>query len=262
VIEVSRTRAFEAAHAYRGAAFGRDRALHGHNYVVWATLRGPVDPATDVLADLKDIDPLLRRVTDALDHRRIDAEYEPLRGREPCVEALAVALFGEMECAVSGAFHDVRLASMRIAETADLWAEHAGGEQVELTRAYSFSAAHRLARADKSDDENRALYGKCANPYPHGHDYRFEVTVAGAPNPSTGLVADLGALDRCVAGEVLERLDHRYLNQEVPPFDRVAPTGERIATWIWDRLAPVTSGLARVVVYETPRAAFTYRGPG
>lgn len=258
---VTRSRAFEAAHAYRGAAFGNDRAIHGHNYVVIATLAGTPDPATDVLADLRAIDPVLRCVTDALDHRRLDLEYLPLAGREPGVESLAVALFAEVQRAFASALPHVRLASLRVAETEDLWADHWGGDLVELTRAYAFSAAHRLARPDLSDDQNRQLYGKCANPHPHGHDYRLEVTVAGTPDPSTGLVTDLGVLDRCVDDEVLSRTDHRYLNEEVPPFDTIAPTGERIAEWVWERLAPVVPDLARIVVYETPRSAFTYRGP-
>jgi 6-pyruvoyltetrahydropterin/6-carboxytetrahydropterin synthase len=259
---VTRSRAFEAAHAYRGAAFGRDRAVHGHNYVVTVTVAGAIDPRTDVLADLRDIDPVVRQVTDPLDHRRLDVEYAPLGAREPGVEALAVALFGELDPAVRRALPGAALASVRVAESDDLWADHDGGDLVELTRAYSFSAAHRLARPDRSDEENRALYGKCANPHPHGHDYRIEVTVAGRPDAATGLVTDLGMLDRCVAERILERFDHRYLNVEVPPFDRIVPTGERIAERIWELLADVTPGLARVVVYETPRAAFTYRGPG
>jgi len=132
---------------------------------------------------------------------------------------------------------------------------------VEVTRAYAFSAAHRLADPQRDDAENRRIYGKCANPQPHGHDYRFEVTVAGEPDPRTGLVADVKALDEAVAARVLRLFDHRYLNAEVPPFDRVQPTAERIAERIWELIAPDVVGLARVVVYETPRSAFAYAGP-
>jgi 6-pyruvoyltetrahydropterin/6-carboxytetrahydropterin synthase len=260
-VAVTRARALEASHAFCGDRFGPDQRLHGHNYVVTATVAGPVDPGTHVLADIRAIDPVLRRVTDPLDHRRLDVEYAGLRGREAGVESLAAALFDEMACALGGELPGLRLASLRVAETDDLWADHEGGDHVELTRAYTFSAAHRLARAGYTEEEDRALYGKCANPHPHGHDYRLEVTVAGKPDPATGLIVDLGDLDRCVTAEVLARADHRYLNEEVPPFDRVTPTGERIAEWVWERLAPATPGLARVVVYETPRSAFTYRGP-
>jgi 6-pyruvoyltetrahydropterin/6-carboxytetrahydropterin synthase len=131
---------------------------------------------------------------------------------------------------------------------------------VELTRAYEFSAAHRLADPDRSDEENRRLYGKCANPQPHGHEYRFEITVSGAADRKTGLVADVGVIDEAVACKILAAFDHRYLNVEVPPFDRVLPTAERIAERIWDLLANDVRGLARVVVYETPRSAFAYTG--
>ena len=132
---------------------------------------------------------------------------------------------------------------------------------MEITRAYGFSAAHRLADPARSADDNRRLYGKCANPEPHGHDYRFEVTVRGPIDPERSTVADLGSLDRDVDEHVVSRFDHRYLNVEVDPFQRVIPTAERIAERIWELLEPRVAGLARIVVYETPRSAFTYEGP-
>jgi 6-pyruvoyltetrahydropterin/6-carboxytetrahydropterin synthase len=152
----------------------------------------------------------------------------------------------------------VRLARIRVSESDELWSERDEGGTVELTRAYEFSAAHRLADPDRSDEENRRLYGKCANPQPHGHAYRFEVTVGGEPDRETGLIADVAAIDEAVSCKVLEAFDHRYLNVEVPPFDRVLPTAERIAERIWGLLAKDVPNLARVVVYETPRSSFAY----
>ena len=258
---VTRARAFEAAHAYRGASFGPARRVHGHNYVLIATIAGPVDPETHVLVDIRRLDAALADVVGEMDHRRLDVEYTPLRGREPCVEALAVAAFGELAPRAAADLAPATLASVRVAETERLWADHDGGATVELTRAYEFSAAHRLARPGRDPEEERALYGKCANPHPHGHDYRFEITLAGAPDRETGLLADLAHLDDCVRRKVVEPFDHRYLNEEVPPFDRVVPTAERIAERIWQLLAPEIPQMSRVVVYETPRSAFTYRGP-
>ncbi len=260
-VAVSRPKAFEAAHAYAGEAFGAARRVHGHNYVVTATISGPVNPVTDFLADFRDLDAVLSEVVQPLDHRRLDREYAPLAGREPCVEALAAALYGELAPRVTTAIPAARLAGLRVAETDTLWADADGGDLVELTRAYSFSAAHRLANPERSSEDNRRIYGKCANPEPHGHDYHFEVVVRGAPDPRTGLVADLAALDRAVGEEILTRFDHRYLNVEVEPFDRVVPTAERIAERLWALLARRVDGLARVVIYETPRSAFSYEGP-
>ena len=260
-VRVTRAKAFEAAHAYRDPAFGDAGRIHGHNYQVTATIGGPVDPSTHFLVDFRDLDGLLRDLTAPLDHRRLDIEYAALAGREASAEALAVALFAELAPRVVGAMSAAQLDTLRLAETDDLWADTNGGEEVELTRAYSFSAAHRLADPARSDEDNRRTYGKCANPQPHGHDYRFEVTVRGPLDARTSTVTDLGALDRAVETEVLARFDHRYLNVEVEPFATTLPTAERIAERIWALLAPTVPKLARIVVYETPRSAFTYEGP-
>lgn len=262
MIGVTRAKAFEAAHAYRGASFGVARRVHGHNYVLTATISGAIDRATDFLVDFRRLDGLLREVTAPLDHHRIDVEYAPLAGREPSAEAIAVALYGELAPRVATAIPAARLASVRLNETDILWADTAGGDDVELTRAYAFSAAHRLADPGRSVEDNRRIYGKCANPEPHGHDYRFEVTVRGAIDPVTGIVTDLASLDASVEYLVVARFDHRYLNVEVEPFATVVPTAERIAERIWQLLAASVPGLSRIVVYETPRSAFTYEGPG
>lgn len=259
---VTRAKAFEAAHAYRDRSFGRAARVHGHNYVLTATISGSVDPETDFLVDFRELDGMLAEVTRPLDHHRLDVEYAALGGREASAEALAVTLFAELARQLGPAIPRVTLAAVRLAETDALWADAHGGDTVEVTRAYGFSAAHRLADPRRSEEENRRLYGKCANPQPHGHDYRFEVTVRGPLDPTLGTVTDLGALDTAVDDLVVGPFDHRYLNAEIEPFARILPTAERIAERIWELLAPRVPKLARVVVYETPRSAFTYEGPG
>jgi 6-pyruvoyltetrahydropterin/6-carboxytetrahydropterin synthase len=258
-VAVTRAKSFEAAHRYRDERFGKAARLHGHNFTVSATIAGPVDPSTHFVVDFRKLDALLSDAIAPLDHRRLDTEYAALDGREPSTEALAGTLFGILAPVVRSRL-GVRLARLRVAESDDLWSERDEGGNVELTRAYEFSAAHRLADPSRSDEENRRLYGKCANPEPHGHAYRFEVTVRGEPDRDTGLVADVGALDEAVRCKVLDAFDHRYLNVEVPPFDDVLPTAERIAERIWALLAKEIPHLARVVVYETPRSAFAYVG--
>jgi 6-pyruvoyltetrahydropterin/6-carboxytetrahydropterin synthase len=109
---------------------------------------------------------------------------------------------------------------------------------IRLTRRYRFSASHLYRRPEWSEEENRARFGKCANLPGHGHNYRVYVTVAGEPDAETGFVVDLAALDGVVAAEVVERLDHRHLNEAVPEFGdgREIPSSENLVRWIRRRL--------------------------
>ena len=112
--------------------------------------------------------------------------------------------------------------------------------RIRLERRYRFSASHLYRRPDWSEEENRARFGKCANLPGHGHNYRLYVTVAGDPDPETGFVVDLGALDRLVSERVVERLDHQHLNAAIPEFGdggRI-PSSESLVEWIHGELAP------------------------
>ena len=130
---------------------------------------------------------------------------------------------------------------------------------VEVTRVYHFSAAHRLRNPARSPQANAALYGACHRP--HGHNYYLEVTVAGRPDPVTGMAADLARLDDTVSRAVLERVDHRTLEQ-VDALAGVITTGEGLARAFWRILAPeVGAGtLRRVTVVETAKNRFDYQG--
>ena len=103
-----------------------------------------------------------------------------------------------------------------------------------LTRAVTFSAAHRYRRPEWDDARNREVFGACAHPNWHGHTYTCEVTVGGEVDPVTGFCADLGALDCALAERVVAALDHRNLVLDVPAFAEGAliPTGENVAWWI------------------------------
>src|SRR5216684_7199149 len=124
-----------------------------------------------------------------------------------------------------------------------------------LTRKAEFSASHVCADPALTPAENQALYGSNANPHGHGHNYVLEVTIAGDPDPVTGMVFDLRELKEIMNAEVVDPMDHRFLNREVPPFDRVVPTTENIAMEIWRRLEPQVRSdrarLANVRLYET-----------
>src|ERR1700734_1405361 len=125
---------------------------------------------------------------------------------------------------------------------------------VLLTRKIEFSASHRYNNPELSAEENRRVFGKCNNPNGHGHNYTLEVTVAGEPDPVSGMVLDLKDLKEILEREVMQRMDHRFLNYEVPELAGQIPTCENIAAVIWHLLEPkITRGqLSRVRLYETP----------
>jgi 6-pyruvoyltetrahydropterin/6-carboxytetrahydropterin synthase len=133
-----------------------------------------------------------------------------------------------------------------------------------ITRKVEFSASHACRNPQFSDEENRRIYGPAANPNGHGHNYVVEVSLAGEPDPSTGMVLDLKELKSILNREIVDPYDHRFLNFEVPPFDHVVPTTENIARDIWRRLEPHLSAggvrLHAVRVYETPDLYVDYFG--
>jgi 6-pyruvoyltetrahydropterin/6-carboxytetrahydropterin synthase len=129
---------------------------------------------------------------------------------------------------------------------------------VLLTRRYRFSASHRLDTPVLTAEENRRLYGKCNNPYGHGHDYLLDVTVEG-PLDASGRVADRSALDALVARQVIDRLDHKNLNADVPELAGAVPTTENLASAIRQTLIKswtLPARLKRVRISETDRNIF------
>jgi 6-pyruvoyltetrahydropterin/6-carboxytetrahydropterin synthase len=125
-----------------------------------------------------------------------------------------------------------------------------------VTRRAEFSASHVCRLDSLSDEENRRLFGASAHPHGHGHNYVVEVTVEGEPDPVTGMVIDLQQLKDMIQEEVIEPMDHRFLNYEVKPFDSVVPTAENLAREIWRRLEGRMNGsavrLAKIRLFETP----------
>ena len=124
---------------------------------------------------------------------------------------------------------------------------------VYLTRRVEFSASHLYHNPALSAEENRRIFGKCNNPQGHGHNYMLEVTVAGEPDPVTGMVLDLKELKEILEHEVMQRMDHRFLNYEVEELKGQIPTCENIARVIWRLLEPkITRGrLYKIRLYET-----------
>ena len=132
---------------------------------------------------------------------------------------------------------------------------------LHLTRRYRFAASHRLHSRQLGGEENRRVYGKCNNPYGHGHNYVVEVAVSGPVDPATGMIANLSELDAFVEREVIEPFDHTYLNEEISEFRERVPTAENICIEIFNRLREFPRAkLERVRVEETSLNSFEYRG--
>ena len=134
--------------------------------------------------------------------------------------------------------------------------------RVTVSRKAHFNAAHRLYNNEWTDARNAEVFGKCANPNYHGHNYELIVSVKGEIHPETGFVMDMKVLKNLIREEVEERFDHKNLNEEVPEFMTLNPTAENISVVIWNKLRPhiETKLELSVTLYETPRNFVTYTG--
>ena len=231
---------------------------HGHNYELIVAMGGGLD-ADGMVLNLSDVKHAIReQVTGQLDFRCLNGvwpEFDLQRPEAmlPTTEALALAIWRRL------APH-LPLQGLRLHETDTLWADVLGDSmEAFLTIRTHFAAAHRLARPELSAEQNDAIYGKCARPHGHGHNYLLEVTVRGAIDPRTGMVCDLAALQQRVDALVVEPFDHTFLNKDVAHFATTVPTAENIALHIADLLsAPVAelgATLHKIRLQESPNNA-------
>lgn len=129
---------------------------------------------------------------------------------------------------------------------------------MELTSRYRFSAAHRLDTPSFTPEQNRSIYGKCNNPFGHGHDYILDITIDGAVD-ANGLIVNRAEMDRLVKSAVITKLDHKYLNQDVAEFAERNPTTENLAIVIREYLREswtLAAKLVRIRIVETDRNTF------
>lgn len=131
-----------------------------------------------------------------------------------------------------------------------------------VTRRATFSASHRLYNSELSEEQNVALFDKCANKMGHGHNYVLEVTVAGEPRKETGYVIDLKKLKQMLQREILDKVDHKHFNHDVDFMVGIIPTAENIAKEFWRILTPkITEGrLYSIKLHETENNVVEYRG--
>ncbi|WP_009633477.1 6-carboxytetrahydropterin synthase [Synechocystis sp. PCC 7509] len=203
---------------------------HGHNYVLYVAIAGELDRYGMVmnLSEVKQV--IKREITSQLDYSYLNDAWSEFQQTLPTTENIARIIWQKLES-------HLPLVNIQLFEHPQLWADYQGnGMEAYLSISTHFSAAHRLAHPDLSYEENVEIYGKCARPNGHGHNYHLEVTVKGEIDPRTGMLVDLGALQTVIDEQVIESFDHTFLNKDIAYFAQIVPTAENIAVRIQDLL--------------------------
>ena len=233
-----------------------------HLYALDVTVAGQPDARSGFLTNVREID---RRVHEwALPHaaKTISAKQAHWPRGEQLVLLLWEAL-GEGD-GNTASVDGCPLVRLQLTESPFLWSAYEGNSNrmVYLTRRFDFNSAHRLHNPKLDADENREIFGKCNNPSGHGHNYVLEVTVAGQPGDS-GMLVQVDDLADVVKRRVVDQLDHKHLNVDVPEFKDVNSTVENIAMTIWKMLQdhiPPPAELHSVKIWETPKTYSEYFG--
>ncbi len=220
--------------------------------IVRITVSGDPDPQTGYVCDIRHLDRLAQSVV----CERLEAVANSGQSSLP---AMASALTSAFPVVEENAPQGTRLESIDslLSPYTSFTIQHGDPMMLRLTQSFEFSASHRLAIPTLSDSENTALFGKCSNPEGHGHNYVFEVTVAGEAGRPNGTLTDIGSIDRIVREVVVEAFDHKNLNTQCPEFSDLNPTVENIASVIFSRLLGKFDAcdLDRVRVWETPKTS-------
>ena len=228
----------------------------GRYYELAVTCRGQADPQTGYFINITQIDRVVRDhalplLNGCLADERTAAEISMGRLMNDLLQAISPGLGDTVDQITLGLTPYLRLTT----KSHDM-------EHVFLHQQYEFSAAHRLHVPTLSDEENRDVFGKCNNPAGHGHNYRVEVT-ARCPIDAHGRTIEPATLDAIVDRAVIEKLDHKHLNTDVPEFAELNPSVENIVRVIWTMLAGKLPGgavLDEVRVWETGKTVCAYRG--
>ncbi len=248
---------FGAAHPISNSWGGWPSAVGISPYfVLRAGVEGPPDPVTGYLVNIQHIDVLLRERAIPLIAQRL-AEHGVRTTGEYLVRDIWSATIDHVPAPAT-------LVGLELHTTPYLRYGVEGGnpDMVLLTQTFEFSASHRLHVDRLSPDENRKTFGKCNNPNGHGHNYGVEVRVSGQPDKVSGCVLPLPAFEDTVKREVIDKLDHKHLNSDVPEFAKINPSVENIAMVIWSMLAGkvAPAKLDTIRVWETGKTYAEYRG--
>ena len=223
---------------------------HGHNYILYVSLAGDLDQygMVENLSVVKQV--IKREVTSQLNYSYLNDTWSEFKETLPTTENISRVIWQKLS-------PHLPLVNVRLFETEELWTDYQGNNmEATLTVKTHFSAAHRLAIPSLSFEENQEIYGKCARPNGHGHNYHLEVTVAGEIDSRTGMLVDLVGLQKAIDEYVVEPFDHTFLNKDIAYFAEVVPTAENIAVRIAELLrSPVEDlgvELDKIKLIESP----------
>ena len=263
---ITRRACFSASHLYwlpelsaddNYASFGPCAIApgHGHNYELIVSMAGELDEY-GMLLNLSNVKHALKNeITSQLDFRFLNEAWPEFdlskpQGCLPTTESLVLIIWRRLQA-------HLPVVGIRLYENPTLWADYLGNDMnAYLTIQTHFAAAHRLAREDLPQSENEKIFGKCARPNGHGHNYLVDITIRGDIDPRTGMICDLSALQRLVDDLVVEPFDHTFLNKDIPYFATCVPTAENIALHISDRLKmpikAIGANLHKIRLQESP----------
>lgn len=246
-LQTPRDNTFSAWPAMRGL---------GRYYQLAVTCKGEADPDTGYFINIKQIDEVVRaHALPLILHRLSD---ERLAADTPMGR-----LMHDLLAAISPPLnHTADRITLVLTPFLQITAEAHDMDHVLIRQQYEFSAAHRLHVPSLSDEQNRAVFGKCNNPAGHGHNYRVEVAVRCTID-ADGTTIQPAELDAVVDTQVIEKLDHKHLNQDVPQFADLNPSVEHIVKVVWSMLVgrlPGSATLDEVRVWETGKTVCAYRG--
>ncbi len=263
---INRRACFSASHLYwlpelspadNHAQFGSCAITpgHGHNYELIVSMIGELN-ADGMVLNLSNVKHAIHEeITSQLDFRFLNEAWPEFdlsqpNGCLPTTEALARIIWTRLKPLLP-------LVGLRLYEQPNLWADYLGNAMdAYLTIRTHFAAAHRLAREELSQEENEKIYGKCARPNGHGHNYLVDITIRGAIDKRTGMLCDLSKINQLIQDLVTEPFDHTFLNKDIPYFSECVPTAENIALHINDRLKQpikkIGANLHKVRLQESP----------
>jgi 6-pyruvoyltetrahydropterin/6-carboxytetrahydropterin synthase len=227
---------------------------HGHNYVLNVSIASELDRYGMVL-NLTEAKAIIHReIVEALDFSYLNEAWPEFQLALPTTENIARVIWQRLTPHLPPHSH---LVNIQLHETPELWADYQGNDmEAYLTVSAHFSAAHRLALPELSYEENCNIYGKCARPNGHGHNYQVEITVKGAVHPRTGMIVDLVALQSAIDHHIIEPWDHTFLNKDIPHFTHTVPTAENIIIRICELLRQpiqeIGATLHKVKLIESP----------
>ena len=266
---ITRRACFSASHRYwlpelseeeNRASFGPCSIApgHGHNYELIVSMEGLLNEYGMVL-NLSNVKKAIKKeITSQLDFHFLNNVWHEFdiskpEGCLPTTESLVRIIWERLK-------PHLPIVGLRLYENPSLWSDYQGNAmKAYLTIQTHFAAAHRLAREDLPQIENEKIFGKCARPNGHGHNYLVDITVRGSINPRTGMICDLSKLEKIIDDLIVEQYDHTFLNKDIPYFSNCVPTAENIALHISDELnlpiKAIGAELHKIKLQESPNNA-------